>query len=363
MKVRIQHGLIWAALVAAGAAQAPSAWAQKERGSGAPQSGAASNAKAEDPFTSPSVSASAEEVDPLDRSIDYQSKQSTVGGFVLSINDSVAGLNIVVTPDAAAITLPQMDLKRVKVRSALRLLSRIHPQLRIDEDDNARVVGESRVILISWQGPSENSAYRVISVKHLLSTLDQEKLLEALDDGYSFIQHGGSKPELRLHQATGLLFVKGSEPQVTFAANIVAELSRMPGATAGYGSKAGFGSYGPPPGYGGAGSYGSAGMGEAGPDGYSGGGGVIYGVAPPGYSGVGAAFGSGPPPGYGGGPPTGYLPGVPSVPPGYGGAAAGGAKPSFGGSSGGGGGGSQEGESGGGIVPGGAGGRGPSFQY
>lgn len=346
MKARIQHGLAWATLVAVGVIHSPLAWAQRERGAAA-QPTAPRSGQVEDPFSGPNDGAAAESIDPLDKKIEYRSKQSTVGGFVAAINESMPGLNIVVTPEATMISLPQMDLSQVKVRSALRLLSRIHPQLRIDEDDDGTVGGDSRVILISWQGPPENSAYRVISVKHLLGTYDQEKLLEALDDGYSFIQHGGGKPELRLHQATGLLFVKGSEPQVMFAAQIVAELSRMPVEAGmvhpGVGSMGSGMMMGAPAGYGypgvGAAAYGGVGSGPGG--GYMGG----MGEAGPGY---------GPPPGYGagsGGAPAGY----------------GGSRPAFGGAGGSssssrgagfGGAGSAPGgasSEGGGLIPGGGG--------
>jgi hypothetical protein len=262
------------------------------------------------------------EIDPMELKFSYSSPQSNVAAFVEAlVGASNDKLNIVVTPEASKVSLPNIKLENVKIRNALRLLSRIHPDLMIDEDNDAGDNDESRVILIGWNGPQpqENPAYRVIGVKHLLGTLDQSSLMAAFDDGYQFIHEGGEKPEIRLHEPTGLLFVKGTEAQVEFAAEILAALSGSQGLSAPpFGYSGGMGSMGggmPGGGIGGMGIGGRGGMGMEGgisgapPHGgagrYSGGRGA-YGDG----AGGGSGEGGGAVPGFGssgsGGPPPSY---------------------------------------------------------
>jgi hypothetical protein len=240
--------------------------------------------------------------------ISYTSSQSNVAAFVEAlIEASGRKLNIVVTPEASKVSLPNMTLENVKIRMALHLLNRIHPDLFLDEDDDAYANDEPRVILIDWNGPQEASFYRVIGVKDLLSTLDESKLMAAFDEGYQFINASGGKPEIRLHEPTGLLFVKGTEAQVDFAAEILAALFGTQGLSAPpLGYSGGMGGGMPGGGRGGMGIGGRGGMGGGmggmgggmGGGGGAGGGSANGGGGPPGFGGFGSGGSGGPPPSY-----------------------------------------------------------------
>jgi hypothetical protein len=173
--------------------------------------------------------------DALDKYFDYTSGPSTVKDFIHALTDFFPPpqLNIIVSPEAANVSLPEMTFKGVKVRNALRLLSRLAP-INVDEDEGQ--IDDGRVILIE-SDQSHETVTRAISVKHLLGkvdgVVDGEQLMVLFNDGFEFMQVGTSKPVMKLHEPTGLMFIKGSQSQVFFAMQIVSELSGLTGGTEG----------------------------------------------------------------------------------------------------------------------------------
>lgn len=174
--------------------------------------------------------------DALDKYFDYTSGPSTVKDFIHALTDFFPPpqLNIIVSPEAANVSLPEMTFRRVKVRNALRLLSRLAP---IDVDEDEGQIDDGRVILIESDQTREETVTRAISVKHLLGKVDGlvdgEQLMVVLNNGFEFMQVGNSKPVMKLHEPTGLMFIKGSQSQVFFAMQIVSELSGLPGGMGG----------------------------------------------------------------------------------------------------------------------------------
>jgi hypothetical protein len=192
-----------------------------------------------DPFGGPGPAndiADSESGDALDKYLYYESGPATVKDFIQALTDSFPPpqLNIIVSPEAANVSLPEMTFRRVKVRNALRLLSRLAP-IHVDYDEGQ--IDDGRVILIESDQSSEETVTRAISVKHLLGkvdgVVDGEQLMVLFNDGFEFMQVGTSKPVMKLHEPTGLMFIKGSQSQVFFAMQVVSELSGLPGGMGG----------------------------------------------------------------------------------------------------------------------------------
>jgi hypothetical protein len=271
-------------------------------------------------------------VDPqaiLAKRISYQSTpaQSNVKALFQYIGEFVPDVNFVVTPEAARLSLPELDFKNLSLQTIFRLLPQITNQrISVDyESITQNSEDENMVVLVGKQDHEEPLETRVLSIKQLLSGMDKATLMEAIDDGLKFIG-SDTQPEIGFHEKTGLLFVRGTPQQTQFLMEMVSAMQGHQGYAGYYGGgMGGMGGFGPGMGMGGMGGgmppggYG-AGAGGGMMGGYPGVGGIPGGGG--GYGGGGAEGGSGMPgavvPGAGGAEGVGGPPGL--GPPGLGGA-------------------------------------------
>lgn len=154
----------------------------------------------------------------------------SVGRFVTSIQERNPRLNVIVDRQAASFPLPVLRFTDVPLRGALSMISHISNNeidVQIDSIDEG---AEADMVYIRRSNVSEHIIEtRVISVAALIKVLDKEAFLAAFEEGFRFLDVSDKVPEMRFHEQTGLLFVKGSPQQVEFAQQIVIELQR--GAT------------------------------------------------------------------------------------------------------------------------------------
>jgi hypothetical protein len=229
----------------------------------------------EDPFGGPG--ATPRVVDPqaiLAKRLSFQSSpgQSNVKALFQYIGEFVPDVNFVVTPEAARLSLPELDFKNLSLQTIFRLLPQITNQ-RISVDYESIVQNsedENMVVLVGKQDHEEPLETRVLSIKQLLSGMDKATLMEAIDDGLKFIG-SDTQPEIGFHEKTGLLFVRGTPQQTHFLMEMV---SAMQGHS-GYGGIGGGGGMG-----GGTGPFPGMGMGGMGggmPGGFGGPGGGMMG--------------------------------------------------------------------------------------
>lgn len=167
--------------------------------------------------------------DLLQKKTSIELTTGTVGDFIELVRQTTPQLNIVVTESASSYRLPAIKLSEVPYRGALSLLNTLSEgQISVtfqsqDEGADANIVlvtGEAEPIV------DRSQSVRVLNVKRLLQTSTRADLLSALDEAYRLMGEQATPIEIKIHEATGLLFVKGSPEQLQLAESVVAEIDR-----------------------------------------------------------------------------------------------------------------------------------------
>ena len=162
----------------------------------------------------------------LEKNISMEVSKTTIGNYIKQLRAENEGLNIIVDTSAASYQLPELQFKNISIRAALTLIGQVSDNA-ISVEIQSNSDGESaNMILIRNDSVEQEQppVVRVINVKQLVGEFSYEELLEAFDEGYELMDSESTKPELRLHEPSGLLFFKGSQAQVALAMEIVREL-------------------------------------------------------------------------------------------------------------------------------------------
>lgn len=168
--------------------------------------------------------------DLLQATITIDQSPGTVKDFIQILRESSPQLNIVVTENAAEYPLPEIKLVKVPVRGAISLLSTLSDNAVEVSYQSQEEGHDANLILISSQVGApfnrESTTVRVLNVKYLLQASNREALLSALDEGYRLLDNQQAPVELKIHEATGLLFVKGTPEQLMLAESVVEQIAR-----------------------------------------------------------------------------------------------------------------------------------------
>lgn len=137
-------------------------------------------------------------------------------------NEGKPGLSIVVTESAKEFRLPEIRVT-TNMTGALGIMEGC-------STENQNVVIESdpsgNVQMVRVES-SEPTIVTVVNAQELLSMIDRKDLLDAIEMGLE-MQGTISRVELKLHEATGLLFAKGTKSGTALVHELVNELSPRP---------------------------------------------------------------------------------------------------------------------------------------
>ncbi len=176
-------------------------------------------------------------VDPMQQIISVEFAGGTVDEYVGMVRKAAAGTNIVITGMAGDFILPDIQLNKVPVDSALDCIVRAsRDQLSMYYSDHVVFVEDDR------QPPT--TGVTVINVKQLLASVDKADVLTAIEVGMEMQGEQPVKIELKLHEETGLLFVKGLHSQTHLVTEIVNQMM-MGIPSGGLGGGGGFGMWTP----------------------------------------------------------------------------------------------------------------------
>ncbi len=167
--------------------------------------------------------------DSMQFTISLDQPSGSVLQLVEAIRENIPKLNIVVTETASSYRLPEIKLAEVPIRGALSLVSTLTDNAVEVNFQSQNEGSEANLVLISSQegySPDRNLTVRVLNVKRLLQEADRDALLSALDEGYRMMGNETNQVEIKIHEATGLLFVKGTSSQLVMAESIVQEIER-----------------------------------------------------------------------------------------------------------------------------------------
>lgn len=147
----------------------------------------------------------------------------TIAEYVSMIKDATAGkeqLNIVVTENARDYRLPPIQVQ-ASLEGAIGIIQGCSTDKNLVDVDTDPT-GEIYIVRVEYEDPLK---FTVDNIKELLQMVDKESLLSAIEIGLE-MQGSGSAVTMKLHEETGLLFVKGPETSVEVVHQVIHELAK-----------------------------------------------------------------------------------------------------------------------------------------
>ena len=207
---------------------------------------AAASAQVQPPQTAPPPAAAAPSSGPADSATPAQADRlfdldfvgGTVGHYAEALRQAAPGVNVIVMPEAADVSLPPIRLSQVTARTAVRLLEQqFHggtPRLDISESDSGRgPVRGSPAFVISARKPNgsptdPNSAGIITEIESLAWLLGEgqvaaDVVLQAVEVA---VRATGleERTTLAYHEPTKLLMVTGPERAVRATQSVISAL-------------------------------------------------------------------------------------------------------------------------------------------
>lgn len=165
--------------------------------------------------------------------IDLSFPGGTVTDYVAALRKATPDANVVIAPGAGEATVPAVTLRHVTVPAALDVL-------RGRVRTGAGVAVEIEIVHVPSYSTDERPTYavraheaggaagprastHVWTVSALLGAdLTSRTLLSAIETALDVV--GGSKPDVRFHEDTGLLIARGNEEQIDVITSVIDEL-------------------------------------------------------------------------------------------------------------------------------------------
>ncbi len=194
----------------------------------------------------------ARQQDPMFPTVTVEFRGGTLSGFVAAVQGAGKDINILLPAEADNVRVPALTLKRVGVESALAAVAdiiddryqvhvkthrgsgqpvhavRVQERRKGSRGTSTTVAGNTRPV----------SGVRVFSLNPLTKTqptdpagskiaMSPETVITAIDTGLAVsAQQGQAKPDIRHHQESGLLFVRGTIEQTVLVQNVIERLTR-----------------------------------------------------------------------------------------------------------------------------------------
>jgi hypothetical protein len=185
----------------------------------------------DDPFVARGgeASAGADIQDVMQRRMTFSGSSNgigTVGTFFQHLSQEFDDVNFVVLREAARLPLPELQFENLSLASIFQVLQQVtRGKIQIDTDSIQKTSDlEYPVIVVGFVETEDPPETQVVSVKELLGQIDRDTLLEAFNDGLEFLGEADA-PEIRFHEKTGLLFIRGTVRQTRFLTEMVNAMS------------------------------------------------------------------------------------------------------------------------------------------
>ncbi len=144
--------------------------------------------------------------------VTIQFEGGTLRTYVDLLREKCPDINVVVSDDAADLTIQPIDLRNVAPKTAIAILDRLPPrQFRMHE-----LGGKTPVVVIGSLADSPPKLMtQVYSIRGLLEgrhRIPIEQVMAVLELALSLnVEEGGPKPNIRAHNETGMLMMRASE--------------------------------------------------------------------------------------------------------------------------------------------------------
>ena len=130
-------------------------------------------------------------------------------------------LNIVALEDAKDVVLPSMKLSGVSAMAAINALSVATDELiQFDVDPSGQIGFISRK-----KEFRPNSRVTVVNLSHVLNAHSNESFLSAVEIGMEMMGRENSSIQMKLHEPTKTLFLKGTSDEIRLVEEVVTQMS------------------------------------------------------------------------------------------------------------------------------------------
>ena len=201
--------------------------------------------------------ASAQDPDPVedDGTVSVEFSGGSVAEYVTALKEKREGINVVVDPEAAAIVMPAVSLKRALVADALYLIQQIAVGRNINllvnrvgnrnrqnvrparrgAKANANEI-ETDVYVITYQGRRKRKSLRIFSLKDFPTEGEQaskedaqaERVLKAIDAALGLaVTSEKDKATVTFHSDSRLLMVSGTDREISVVDQVLEAMRRL----------------------------------------------------------------------------------------------------------------------------------------
>jgi hypothetical protein len=151
--------------------------------------------------------------------------------------DREIDVNVILDDSVREMKLPPIKFSNVPVDAAIQILERVNVKgARVNIDRRESIYVITGQLLFPPAGPQDVYT-TVLSVREILDEYDQSDVLSAIEIGLKMMESpstgntngpGSSEPlvDLKLHNETGLLFVKGTDEQLDLVSRITEQLEK-----------------------------------------------------------------------------------------------------------------------------------------
>ena len=180
------------------------------------------------------------------QTIDVDFNGGTLADLVNVLRGAANGVNILIPPEAAEVSVPNLALRTVSVEAALRAVADVVTDQRANVGIGVVRVGGGqpvftvRVLLArpaADEPGSEETFVRVYSIRSMTEhnprdnegdpiTMSAETILTAIDTGLEVASGQTEKAQIRYHEDSGLLFVRGTWAQNNLIESILENMNR-----------------------------------------------------------------------------------------------------------------------------------------
>ncbi len=171
--------------------------------------------------------------------VSVSTPETSVAEFVAILQDqSPIHLNIIVLDDAKDIRIPPVKLKNVTAGAVINSITVATDDLltfEYDESGQIAYVGRSKEFV-------PNNRVSVVNLSSVLAIHSNASFLSAVEIGMEMMGNKNSNVQMKLHEQTQTLFLRGSDEEIYLIEQIVNQLSR--GAPGGLSRGGGRGSIG-----------------------------------------------------------------------------------------------------------------------
>ncbi len=180
------------------------------------------------------------------QTVDVDFNGGTLADLVNVLRGAANGVNILIPPEAVRVSVPNLALRAVSVEAALRAVADVVTDQRANVGIGVVRVGGGQPVFtvrVNLARPSadepgsEETFVKVYSIRSMTEhnprdnegdpiTMSAETILTAIDTGLEVASGQTEKAQIRYHEDSGLLFVRGTWAQNNLIESILENMNR-----------------------------------------------------------------------------------------------------------------------------------------